>query len=160
SPRPCPISNAMSSPSSTTPRPPPATWNCSRKRSTPSPTPKRSESPQTPEPRTQNLPLLMLAQAADNFAPPAAIAAWLACAAFTLWFLLLVDKAVQRLRGKAPQPPNRQLEAGQLELHRRVAVLEEWKDGLLQKLDADKSELLAAGGRREEKLSAEISGVA
>ena len=102
----------------------------------------------------------MLAEAADNFAPPAAIAAWLACAAFTLWFLLLVDKAVQRLRGKAPQPPNRQLEAVQLELGRRVTVLEEWKDGLLQKLDADKSELLAAGGRREEKLSAEISGVA
>jgi len=104
--------------------------------------------------------ILLLAEAPDNFTPPAAIAAWLACAAFTLWFLLLVDKAVQRVRGKAPQPPNSQLEAGQLELGRRVTVLEEWKDGLLQKLDADKSELLAAGGRREEKLSAEISGVA
>jgi hypothetical protein len=102
----------------------------------------------------------MFAEATDNFAPPVAIAAWLACAAFTLWFLLLVDKAIQRLRGKAPQPPNRQLAAGQLEINRRVIALEEWKDGLLQKLDADKSELLAAGERREEKLSAEISGVA
>jgi len=104
--------------------------------------------------------MILLAEAADNFAPPVAIAAWLACATFTLWFLLLVDKAIQRLRGKAPEPPNRQLEAGQLDLNRRVTVLEEWKDGLLQKLDADKSELIAAGERREEKLSAEISGVA
>ncbi|HEV2692355.1 MAG TPA: hypothetical protein VG347_05615 [Verrucomicrobiae bacterium] len=96
----------------------------------------------------------------DNSSPPAAIAAWLACAAFTLWFLLLVDKSIQRLRGKTPQPPNRQLAAGQVDLHRRVTVLEEWKDNLLQKLDADKTELLAAGERREEKLSAEISGVA
>ena len=96
----------------------------------------------------------------DTITPPVGTAAWLACAAFTLWFLLLVDKAVQRVRGKAPQPPNRQLAAGQVELSRRVIVLEEWKDGLLQKLDADKSELLAAGERREEKLSAEISGVA
>jgi len=102
----------------------------------------------------------ILAEAADNFTPPAAFAAWLACAGFTLWFLLLVDKSIQRVRGKSPEPPNRQLEAGQFELNRRVIVLEEWKDGLLQKLDADKSEIIAAGERREEKLSAEISGVA
>jgi len=103
---------------------------------------------------------MILAETPDSFAPPAAFAAWLACAAFTVWFLLLVDKAVQRLRGKAPQPPNNLLAAGQKDLDRRVTVLEEWKDGLIQKLDADKSELLAAGERREEKLSGEISEVA
>ena len=97
---------------------------------------------------------------AENVTLPAGLAAWLACAAFALWFFLLADKAVQRLRGKPPQPSNRQLETSQEELDRRVTALEEWKDGLLQKLDDDKAELLAAGGRREEKLSAEIAALA
>ena len=36
----------------------------------------------------------MFAEALENFSPPAGLAAWLACAAFALWFFLLVDKAI------------------------------------------------------------------
>jgi len=87
---------------------------------------------------------------------PMEIAAWLACAAFTLWFFMLVDKAIQRVRGKEPQPPNGQLESDQKDLKRRVKSLEDWRDSILAKLEADKREIIAAGERRETKLSAEI----
>ncbi|MDR3457723.1 MAG: hypothetical protein P4N60_09780 [Verrucomicrobiae bacterium] len=102
----------------------------------------------------------MLLAEISNFSPPEQFAAWLACAAFSLWFLLLVDKVIQRLRGKSPQPPNSQLDSDQRDIKRRVTVLEEWKDGLMQKLDADKTEIMAAGQQREQNLRGEIKSVA
>jgi hypothetical protein len=91
-----------------------------------------------------------------SFSPPLEIAAWLACAAFALWFLLLVDKAVRRVRGKEAEPSNVLLEAEQKELKRRAKALEDWRSGLVAKLDADKREILEAGEKRELRLSAEI----
>ena len=85
--------------------------------------------------------------------PPVQLAAWLACAAFSIWFLLLVDKGIQRMRG---EPPASELDAAQNELKRRVKALEEWRAEIIAKLDADKRELLEAGEKREAKLSAEI----
>jgi hypothetical protein len=63
---------------------------------------------------------------------------------------------VNRARGKAPSPPNAQLESEQREIKRRVKVLEDWKDSLIQKLDADKDEIIRAGEAREKILSSQI----
>jgi hypothetical protein len=97
------------------------------------------------------------APALDSAPPPLQFAAWLACAAFSLWFFLLVDKTIQRVRGKEPQPPNGQLESDQKDLKRRVKNLEDWRDNILAKLESDKREIIAAGEKRESKLSAEIT---
>jgi hypothetical protein len=94
----------------------------------------------------------MLAETA-NFSPPLEMAAWLASAAFLIWFLLLLDKAIQRVRG---QPPASDLEAMQVDLKRRVKALEEWRLLILAKMDADKREILEAGEKREIKLTNEL----
>jgi len=104
---------------------------------------------------------MILAETPDSFAPPAAFAAWLACAAFTLWFLLLVDKAVQRLRGKAPQPPKQP--SSPPARRTSTAASPCWRNGRTASSKSSmptNPKLLAAGERREEKLSGEISGVA
>lgn len=92
----------------------------------------------------------------STYDPPVQFAAWIACLAFLLWFLLLCDKAIQRVRGKAPEPPNGQLQSQHHDLSRRVKNLEDWRDGLIRKLDEDKNEIIAAGERREKTLKGEM----
>lgn len=63
---------------------------------------------------------------------------------------------VNRMRGEPPHPPNSLLEADHRALKHRVKNLEEWRDGLAQKLDRDKREILDAGDRREIKITTEL----
>ncbi len=59
-----------------------------------------------------------------------------------------VLELVNRARGKAPHPPNAQLEMSIDEIGRRVEALEEWKDQLTEKLERDKQQILDAGENR------------
>lgn len=68
-----------------------------------------------------------------------------------------VLELVNRARGKAPHPPNSQLEMSIGEIDRRVTVLEEWKDKLAIKMDADKTEILQAGQEREARILLQIN---
>ncbi|MDE2102217.1 MAG: hypothetical protein KGL39_33535, partial [Patescibacteria group bacterium] len=94
-----------------------------------------------------------------NFSPPLEIVAFLACAAFALWFFLLVVRVVRLVRGDDPQPPNPQLGRDVKDLRRRVEVLEAWRQELINKLDADKLEILRQGSERAAKIYAHIEEV-
>jgi hypothetical protein len=67
---------------------------------------------------------------------------------------------INRFRGDSPHPPNSQLESDHRALKSRVKSLEEWKDGLIKKLEEDKQEILDAGQKRETNLRGEIQIVA
>ncbi len=67
-----------------------------------------------------------------------------------------VLELVNQARGKAPHPPNAQLEMSIDEIGRRVEALEEWKDQLTLKLEGDKQEILAAGEKRAVDIHAHI----
>jgi hypothetical protein len=82
----------------------------------------------------------------SNFSPPREMAAWLACACFVIWFLMLVDKAIGRVRGK---PPASELEA-------RIKALEDWRSAIIRKMESDKMEILLAGEEREKRLSKHV----
>jgi len=88
----------------------------------------------------------------ENFPMPLEFGAWIACAAFALWFFLLVKKVIREFRGEDPQPPNIQLGQALKELKRRIEALERWREELLQKLDEDKDQILAAGEERGTKI--------
>ena len=94
-----------------------------------------------------------------NFTPPMEIGAWLACAAFLVWFLLLMDKGISRMRGTTPEPPNNQLAQSVKQLNARMKVLEDWRAELTNKMDDDKNQILAAGEHRAEKLHDRINDV-
>ena len=98
----------------------------------------------------------LLADTATDFTAPDHIAAWLACAAFLIWFLLLVKKGVMELRGDAAHPPNPQLGQSIKEMTRRVESLERWREQLVTKLEADKVEVINAGEHRASRLHEHI----
>lgn len=100
----------------------------------------------------------MLAEV-TNFSPPMEIAAWLACAAFAIWFLLLVDKGIARMRGASPEPPNGELKQSIKQLNARMKVLEDWRSQLTAKMEDDKNIILAAGEHRGEKIHERINVV-
>jgi hypothetical protein len=101
---------------------------------------------------------MMLAQI-ENFPMPAQFASWIACAAFLLWLFLLVKKAMREVRGEEPQPPNSHLNISIKEIRRRIEALEDWRSELMTKLDEDKTEILQAGERREEKITDRVNDV-
>jgi len=95
-----------------------------------------------------------------DFNPPIQIAAWLGCLAFGLLLFNEAAKCVDRIRGKAPHPPNEQLEFSVTALDRRVNRLEEDSAKIWAKMEADKSEILMAGELRAEKLHHRINPIA
>ena len=101
----------------------------------------------------------MLAEG-EAFNPPVQIAAWLGCLAFGLMLFNEGSKFVERIRGKAPHPPNEQLEFSVAAMDRRVCKLEEESGKIWAKMEADKSEILLAGELRAEKLHNRINPLA
>jgi len=95
-----------------------------------------------------------------EFNPPIQIAAWLGCLAFGLLLFNEAGKFVDRVRGKAPQPPNEQLEFSVTAMDRRVTKLEEESARIWTKMEADKTEILKAGELRAEKLHHRINPIA
>jgi hypothetical protein len=95
-----------------------------------------------------------------EFNPPMQIAAWLGCLAFALMLFNESSKLADRIRGKAPHPPNEQLEFGVTALERRVSRLEEESQRIWAKMEADKTEILLAGELRAEKLHNRINPIA
>jgi len=87
------------------------------------------------------------------------IASWLACLGFLLWIGHSIDRAIARMRGQPPHPPNSQLESDQRDLKRRVKLLEDRMDSLFTKLDQDKNEILVAGQNRETYLGGKIGEI-
>ena len=100
--------------------------------------------------------MILLAETTTDFTAPAHIAGWLACAAFLIWFLLLVKRGVTELRGEAAHPPNPQLGQSIKEINRRVESLERWREQLVTKLEADKVEVINAGEHRASRLHEHI----
>ena len=94
-----------------------------------------------------------------NFSPPEQIAAWLACAAFAIWFLLLVDKGIARMRGASPEPPNGELKQSIKQLNARMKVLEDWRAQLTGKMETDKLQILEAGSKRGKEIYEHIDDV-
>lgn len=70
-----------------------------------------------------------------------------------------VWEIINRLRGAAPEPPNGQLAQSVKQLNARVKILEQWRSDLVNKLDADKNQILVAGEHRAEKLHDRINDV-
>jgi septation ring formation regulator EzrA len=91
-----------------------------------------------------------------DYTPPVGFAAWIACAAFALWFLLLTDKAIRRVRGNEPHPPNPQLGQSIEDLNRRVQEIEDWRKKFVDKLERDKGEILEAGEQRATRIHEHI----
>jgi hypothetical protein len=110
---------------------------------------------------------MMLADSLPDPNSYTAIGWWCVIGAVVVGALLLganqLWDMVDRARGKAPHPPNSQLESDARDIKRRVKILEEWRDTLMdkigEKLEADKQEILTAGEKREEKLSEDIKDV-
>lgn len=102
---------------------------------------------------------MMFADTITNFSAPENIAAWLACCAFAIWFLLLCDKGIQRMRGDAPQPPNGELKQSIKQLNDRLKILEEWRNDLTQKLEGDKNQILEAGEDRARRIYTHVEDV-
>ena len=100
--------------------------------------------------------MILLAETTTDFTAPEHIAGWLACAAFLIWFLLLVKRGVTELRGEAAHPPNPQLGQSIKEINRRVESLERWREQLVTKLEADKVEVINAGEHRASRLHEHI----
>lgn len=67
-----------------------------------------------------------------------------------------VLELANRARGKAPHPPNAQLEVTLEAVAQRVAALEEWKDELIAKLDHDKTAVIQAGEQRASRIHEHI----
>jgi hypothetical protein len=95
-----------------------------------------------------------------EFNAPVQIAAWLGCLAFGLMLFNEGAKFVDRIRGKAPHPPNEQLEFSVAVMDRRVSKLEEDSARIWGKMEADKTEILRAGELRAEKLHNRINPLA
>ena len=100
--------------------------------------------------------MILLAETTTDFTAPEHIAGWLACAAFLIWFLLLVKRGVTELRGEAAHPPNPQLGQSIKEINRRVEALEKWKEQLMTKLEEDKVEVINAGEMRASRIHEHI----
>ena len=95
-----------------------------------------------------------------EFNAPVEIAAWLGCLAFAFMLFNEGAKLVDRIRGRAPQPPNEQLEFSVTAIDRRVCRLEEDSAKIWAKMEADKTEILSAGEARAEKLHNRINPIA
>jgi Mg2+ and Co2+ transporter CorA len=67
-----------------------------------------------------------------------------------------VMELVNRARGKAPHPPNAQLEAAVEAVAERVATLEEWKERLIAKMEDDKTAVIQAGEDRASRIHQHI----
>ena len=63
---------------------------------------------------------------------------------------------VNRARGKAPHPPNAQLQEALAAVAERVLALENWKEELITKLDQDKTAVIKAGEDRASKIHEHI----
>jgi hypothetical protein len=95
-----------------------------------------------------------------EFSPPIQIAAWLGCLAFALMLFNESSKFIDRVRGKAPHPPNEQLAFSVSAMDRRVTKLEADSAAIWAKMEADKSEILLAGEQRADKLHQRINPIA
>src|ERR1035438_8329252 len=98
-----------------------------------------------------------------EFNAPVEIAAWLGCLAFGLLLTNEGAKFVDRIRGKAPHPPNEQLEfsvttmdrrgwqlAGELraeKLHNRINPIAEGMEGLKSAVDLNNQQTVLLGGK-------------
>ncbi len=85
------------------------------------------------------------------------------------WFVVIIAaiafglnqglELVGRARGKAQQPPNGELSQNLKQLNHRVRQIEDWRDGLLNKLDDDKEEIKASGEARCQRIEAHVEDV-
>lgn len=98
-------------------------------------------------------------QVSSAWEAPASIAGWLACLGFVLWIVNLGFKLGDRLRGKPAQPSNTSLGATVTDMNRRVTKLEDWREALAAKLEADKIEIMSAGEERAAKIHERINTV-
>lgn len=67
------------------------------------------------------------------------------------------DNPEPTIRKAAPRYNHALTEGRFLDHERRLQQLEDWRNGLIEKLDADKEEILAAGVERELRLQKELN---
>ena len=114
---------------------------------------------------------MMLAQSTDLPAVPAETLKWvliilgallfIALAIFTAWNSrkesIRIEDPLPEVR-KSPKRYNHDATEQRFgDLERRVGELEEWRDGLIEKLESDKQQILEAGEHRAEKLHERIN---
>jgi len=75
-------------------------------------------------------------------------AAWLACLAFVVMLVNGAFKLKRNASGEPPVPANPILGQNVHDITRRVKHLEDWRDGLMAKLEEDKQDILTAGEHR------------
>ena len=95
----------------------------------------------------------------DNTAAPFGIAAWLGCFAFVIMITYYVIQIFKDVKGKPGHPPAEQLQQSHDSLTERVQRLEEWKEVITEKMDSDKTEILAAGEKRSVAIHERINAV-
>ncbi len=76
------------------------------------------------------------------------IAAWLACLAFVVMLINGAFKLKRNATGEPSVPANPILGQNVHDITRRVKHLEDWRDGLMDKLEEDKQAILTAGEHR------------
>lgn len=76
------------------------------------------------------------------------IAAWLACLAFIVVLVNGAFKLKRNATGEPAVPANPILGQNVHDITRRVKHLEDWRDGLMDKLEEDKQVILTAGEHR------------
>ena len=101
-----------------------------------------------------------------DWAAPAGYAAWIACAAFSLWLLNQGHKAVEWMRGANPQPPNNELgrsvqalSTKHEALHFRVTNLEASHNDLSAELKAQTKTLSESADARARRIYDHVNGV-
>jgi hypothetical protein len=87
------------------------------------------------------------------------IVGWLACAAFLVILINGGFRLARNVKGDQPTPPNSNLGLSVAELNRRVRDLEEWRGDLIEKMDTDKADLLAAGEERARRIYRHVDEV-
>lgn len=90
---------------------------------------------------------------------PLELAAWMGSAAFALWLLLLVLKLGDRIRGRAPEPPNNLLSQTTQHLDARLVKCESRLDKMECAIRASEDKVLLAGSLRGKELYAQIGDV-
>ncbi len=84
-----------------------------------------------------------------EFSPaPEGIKIWLECLFWFTGFIAALLFIFKQIKGKPAAPPNEQLQIVHEQLVNRVSSLEAWRNSLIEKLDEDKTEILAAGTKR------------
>ena len=83
-----------------------------------------------------------------------------------LWVIIAAFRVLQDLRGKAPHPPNEQIQLSHEQLVRdhketraRLIALENWRGGLSDQLSESNTSILNAGEQRELRLEESMQGV-